>query len=82
MSGYQGLFLVRLSSGLVSSQLKKVIGISGYATTNFIFALCLLVSAYNFARATTLDPGYTPKLTSDAQTKEVRIDFQLALSHN
>jgi hypothetical protein len=43
----------------------------GYAFTNLAFCISFGLSAYNFARAVTLDPGIAPKPRNDAELKEV-----------
>lgn len=43
----------------------------GYAVSNLLMGLSLLVCSYNFFRAITLDPGHIPFATNDMELKEV-----------
>lgn len=44
----------------------------GFAVSNLVMGLLLLVCAYNFFRAITLDPGHVPFASNDMELKEVR----------
>jgi hypothetical protein len=53
-----------------------------HAFTHLLFALSFGLSAYNFFRAVTLDPGTAPKPSSDDEMKAVRRNVICHLSHS
>ncbi|KAI5475300.1 Palmitoyltransferase AKR1 [Pseudohyphozyma bogoriensis] len=55
--------------------LTRFVHLSGYAITNLICGISILVCCYNFFRAITLDPGHVPLAINDAETKEMVEDL-------
>lgn len=50
----------------------------GHTTLNLVFFISFTTCVWNFYRAITLDPGFVPRPSGDAEVKEVRPNVRVA----